>query len=87
MTKSESQRKHAKLRARERYDIWLEDRDYDALVEQITSNRARHVYTESQRIGHFIVNHEDREMLAVYDRNRKTIATFLPLEALKGYGT
>lgn len=87
MTKAQAQRKHAMKRARERYDVWLTDRDYDALVFQIQQSQAVLVFNESVRVGHFIVTHEGVHMLACYDRNRKTIATFLPYEALKGYGT
>jgi hypothetical protein len=85
LTKAECQRRHAMKRARERYDVHLNIEHYIELVKQIQSSQAPKVFKESNRLGHFLVKHGGTEMIAVYDNQRKTIVTFLPFEALKGY--
>ena len=72
-----SQKKHAIRRCNERLDLQLSDHDYDELVDKIKNNEAVFHSKQSNRISRFKINVKGTETIAVYDKQRKTIVTFL----------
>ena len=78
--KSDSQRKHAKLRALQRYDIDFTRTEHDALVRRIQNGEGQFVERQSHRISVFKIDVQGQTVKVVYDKQRKTIVTFLPLE-------
>lgn len=82
MSKKLNQRKHAKRRAFERFNVSLNRKDLIRMVDAIHKNRAVVVEKQSHRITVFLFpNGWDKVTNAfrvVYDRKRKTIVTLLP---------
>lgn len=74
--------KHAQRRLRERYDVWIDEKDYDSMIADIQKQRAEFLGRESHSRTHWLVRDF---MIAVYDSKRKSIATFLPPEAINNY--
>lgn len=72
-----SQRQHAIRRCNERLGISLSDHDYDLIVKQIQENEAVFHSKQSNRVSRFKVTVQGVETIAVYDKHRKTIVTFL----------
>jgi len=79
MIKLHSQRRHAKRRASERYDLHLNRMDLKQLVTKIQNSDGKFVESLSLRTAVWLLEHEGKPVKVVYDRNRKTIVTFLPL--------
>ena len=77
--KRTAQVRHAKIRAFQRYSVVLYSEEYDELVEAIQKNKAKFIWKESNRLSHWEVVHQGTKMLAVYDKLRKSICTFLPI--------
>lgn len=73
MNKKQSQRIHAKRRAKERYGVELNSKDLKSLVTKIQKGDAEFVRKISLTRSVFIV--DGRKV--VYDKLRKNIATFL----------
>lgn len=73
------QKKHAIKRCGERLGIDLTDRDYDELIKEIQEGKAIHHSKQSNRVSRFKITIQGEEVLAVYDKHRKTIVTFLHL--------
>lgn len=71
---------HAKKRAEQRYGVTLNRHGLRDLVEDIRSGRAQFVERQSNRITLWFVQLGDKTARAVYDKQRGTIVTFLPLE-------
>jgi hypothetical protein len=80
-TKADAQRIHAERRCFERYGAHLTDVMHEALVRQIQRGDAKLLEKQSLRLSLYRVSWEGEPMRVVYDRNRKTLVTFLPLEA------
>lgn len=78
MGKKLAQRKHAKRRALERYDLALNRDDLRAWVKQIQEGQARKLEQQSLRVGKYVITHQGQEVVVIYDRHRKTIVTCLP---------
>ena len=77
-----NQRIHAKKRALERYDLELTRTDMEAMVKQIMDNEVDTFYRSStNRNTLHKVTWEGRTLIVVYDKDRKTIVTFLPEDA------
>lgn len=74
--------KHAIKRARERYGLWLTTNELKILSEQVKTNRALHLKTESRTRTHWLV--EDK-YIVVYNKNLQAITTFLPPECIYNY--
>ena len=72
-----SQKKHALRRCAERLGINLTDKAYNELVDDISNNRAVFHSKQSNRVSRFKVTIDGTEVIAVYDKHRKTIVTFL----------
>lgn len=80
-TKTEAQNKHAKQRAMERYGIDLNRHKREQIIRMIQNGQAECVRKQSLRVSIFSVQFEDKEVIVVYDKQRKTLASFLPIEA------
>ncbi len=76
-TKRYYQYRHARRRARTRYGVDLTDRDLDEMISEIQAGQAEHVEKQSNRVSVFIVRDKFK---VVYDKVRKSIATFLPMD-------
>lgn len=79
--KTEAQNKHAKQRALERYGIDLTRHKRQEIINKIQNGIAVLVRKQSHRVSIFSVKFEGQEVIVVYDRQRKTLASFLPIEA------
>lgn len=75
--KADCQRIHATKRAKERFDLDLNSKDYDQLVNMIQKGKAKFLRKQSNRVSLFNVNFKEQDMDIVYDKNRKTVVTFL----------
>lgn len=79
--KAHAQNMHAKKRALERYGIDLNRHKRQEIINKIQDGIAILVRKQSHRIFIFSLKFEGQEVVVVYDRLRKTLASFLPLEA------
>lgn len=79
--KAEAQNRHAKRRALERYGIDLNRHKRQEIINKIHNGIAVLVRKQSHRVSIFSVKFEGQEVIVVYDKQRKTLASFLPLEA------
>lgn len=78
MSKREAQLRHAANRALERYGLYLQRADIQWIVDEIQAGRGASV-RQTNRTS--VVNLQYRDgprMRVVYDRQRKTIVSFLP---------
>jgi hypothetical protein len=80
ISKREAQKKHARRRAAERFDVFLTKEAEREIIEKIQSGRATFIKKESNRISLFGVIFAGKETVVVYDRSRKTIVTLMPRE-------
>lgn len=80
-TKTKCQIKHAKRRAAERYDLELTEQDLHKLIRSIQSGEGQLIRRQSHRVSIWSVICQTKECVVVYDKMRKNIASFLPLEA------
>lgn len=81
MSKVRHQKRHTKMRAAQRYDVWLSSDDVKSLVAQIQNGKAEFVDRQSNRVTLWIVEHQGTKIRVVYDKQRKSIVTCLPLSA------
>lgn len=79
-TKEDCQVRHAKLRALERYDIRLTDHEYKNLCHMIQIGSSKIIEKQSNRATVHLIEWNNIKMKVVYDKERKTIVTFLPME-------
>ncbi len=80
-TKSVSQEIHAKDRALTRFNIHLSSEDYIDIIKDIQAGKTTCVEKQSNRISlHYVTLPDGQEVIAVYDKTRKTIVTFMPEE-------
>lgn len=79
--KAHFQKIHAKRRALERYGFDLNNEKYNQIVRLIQRGEANFVRRQSLRVSIFSLFFEDKECVVVYDRFRKSLASFLPIEA------
>ena len=78
--KAQAQRIHAKKRALERYDLDLNREKLEEIVKRIQSGVGiRMVLRQSLRISHYEMTVQEKLVRVVYDRQRKTVVTFLPV--------
>ena len=78
-----NQRIHAKKRAFERYGLTLNRNDLQDIVNNI--HKAKLLSKTSNRVKVFEVLVKGVSCVVVYDRNRKSIATFLPLDCWENH--
>lgn len=81
ISKAIAQKHHAQKRARERYGIELNHNRYSQIIYDIQNDNAKFIRRQSHRVSIFSIEIEGKECVVVYDRLRKTLASFLPLEA------
>jgi hypothetical protein len=75
-------RQHARIRLRERYGIIATGKTIDALELQIRQHRAYFIRGDRIGTGEWSVRAADGWLPIVYDRERQTIVTILPANAL-----
>ncbi|HEV8658922.1 MAG TPA: hypothetical protein VGS96_09840 [Thermoanaerobaculia bacterium] len=85
--KARSQSRHAKRRALERYDLFLTDQDLTHMADAIRKStgkteEATFVLRQSLRVSLWDVLVKGKVCRVVYDRQRRTIVSFLPEGAL-----
>jgi hypothetical protein len=64
----------------ERFDIDVGNRTTEAMVRDIQTGKATFIRHQSLRITVWRVKCQERVCAAVYDKERKTIVTVIPLE-------
>lgn len=77
-TKSSQQVGHAKRRSRERHGISLSDHDYQEIIKKIQNGESEFLEKQTIRVSVHRVEYKDEMFIAVYDKHRKSISTFLP---------
>lgn len=87
MKKEKSQKIHARKRGMQRYGLQIGPKTYDQLCNRIQNKGPEVVFLlkESNRVSHFAIKHDGDWLPVVYDKERGTIVTFLPKEALEQY--
>lgn len=82
LTKTTAQRKHAKKRAEERFGVTLNRDDLRNVASEIRANKCKFHKTISNRVTAWIVRLPGaaEDSIALYDKNRKNVITFLPLD-------
>jgi hypothetical protein len=83
MGKKECQRSHFKRRLFERYEITVNDGEYDFLVSKVKKNDKEMVHflmKQSNRITINVIEFKGKRIVAVYDKLRKALCTCLPPE-------
>jgi predicted NUDIX family NTP pyrophosphohydrolase len=82
MTKAESQFKHAKRRAYERYGIFVDKPFIRNIVRLIQNGNATLITKQSRRVTIWDVVLEGNTYRVIYDNRTKNIATFLPINSV-----
>lgn len=80
--KSKSQKTHALNRAKQRVGWGTSQQEIDDCIRQIISGEAKFYERQSNRVTKWWVTIDGKEVIAVYDKNRKTIVTFITKEML-----
>jgi len=76
--KQHTQKKHALRRAKERYGFIINDSLYDQFCAWIRDGKSRLIKKQTHRVSVHEIKHNGNKIIAVYDKQRKSIATFLP---------
>ena len=84
--KSKAQRAHAIRRARERYGIDLNRDQYTALCASLRKGAGIFLGRQSNRLTVWRLVVAERACNVVYDKQRGTIVTFLPLDITNAHG-
>lgn len=66
------------MRSIERYGFFI---NIDQAIQDIQEGNAKFIYKTSNRVSIFIVHQNKTDLKVVYDKQRKMIATVLPLES------
>ena len=77
MSKAKAQRNHAKKRSVERFGAAIGDTGLAKIVAQIQNGQAKFVERQSLRISVWEIDYHGQRCNVVYDKQRKTIVTFL----------
>jgi hypothetical protein len=85
--KIHAERIHAKRRALERYNLGLNREQLNELTQMIQQGKSRFLEKQSLRVSIHELQAFDRTLYVVYDKNRKTIITFLPLQYIENLET
>lgn len=78
----EDQYRHARNRAVERYGLSLTKELYQEMISEIQRGKASFLFKESNTRTHWLVKDQ---FIVVYDRARRSIATFLPPDNIHAY--
>lgn len=81
-TKASSQRAHTIKRLEERFNIEINNNDYNELCFICRRGQGKFISRQSQRVTRWLVNFKKQEFIAVYDKTRGTVVTVLPKEYL-----
>lgn len=76
--KAKAQRRHARVRAMERYGMELGPATRGRIIDAIRTGRSSMVERQTLRVSVHDVTIDERIVRVVYDRRRKEIVTFLP---------
>lgn len=76
-SKAKSQKRHARRRAEERFSVQLSEQVVAQLIRQIRKGESEPVFRQSNRVVHHRVSLGEEKVIAVYDKLRGTIVTFL----------
>lgn len=79
-SKKKSQFRHACRRASLRFGIEITQNDISEIVRMIDQGDGRHLHKQSNRVSHWLIKYREIEFIAVYDKHRKMIVTFLEIE-------
>lgn len=79
-SKKLNQRIHAKKRALERFDLDLNRDDLNKIKYLIQNKKTLMLERSSLRVTIHRVDYKGKRMRVVYDKLRKNIVTFLPME-------
>lgn len=77
-TKQNTQIRHAKMRALERFGFELNNHDYNYLCNEIKNGNSKILHKQSNRVTIHSIFWKSVEMTVVYDKLRNTIVSFLP---------
>ena len=85
--KKKMQKFHAMRRGEQRYGLSMNTEMYNGMVKLITegSHRVFHMEKQSNRVSICAVHYENQWIAVAYDKERKSIASILPREALIPY--
>ncbi len=83
-SKKQNQIRHALYRAAERFGLTLTPADLDDIRGAICKGKATFVGRTSLRVSIWDIKVRGTPCRVVYDRNHKTIVTFLPPEGTEG---
>jgi len=87
-SKKKSERLHARRRARERYGIEVGNHTRRKIIQAIQGGRSKAVRrTSTNKTVHDVTLDDGFTVRVVYDKERKEIVTFLPLEKGDQHGT
>ena len=80
ISKLKAERLHAKRRYKERFNISLSRKQLNDIISNIQNGKdAIFLCKQSNNFSKWIVNVKGNKAIAVYDKNRKQIVTFLKL--------
>ncbi|HLD91480.1 MAG TPA: hypothetical protein VI911_10830 [Patescibacteria group bacterium] len=77
-SKYKTQIRHAKQRALERFDLQLNNDDYQKICKIIQTGKSKIIDKQSNRVSIHEVTWASKTMTVVYDKSRNTIVSFLP---------
>jgi len=80
MSKTKALVRHAKIRARERYGISLDENKMRSIVRKIQMGHATFLKKQSNRVSIYLIEVDGQMMRVVYDKLRKVLVTCLPME-------
>lgn len=79
-TKKQNQRFHARIRAEERYGITYNKYVRAQILKLIADGKTIIIKKQSNRLSIREVTLEEKQIVFVYDKERKEVVTFLPPE-------
>lgn len=80
MSKTKSQKRHARLRAAERFGVGLTNQVHRDLVQEIQARKAQFVYKHSNRVTVWELEFAGQQAVVAYDKSRKTVVTLIPAD-------
>ena len=82
-SKFQNEKSHAKTRFKERYNKDLNSGDYNECIQKIQNNQAEFLRRQCNRVTIWRLKVAGQTAIAVYDKNRHAIVTFLTEEMVK----
>ncbi|MGH6648456.1 hypothetical protein [Aquabacterium sp.] len=75
---SHAERSHTRLRLLERYELQATSAEIFEMAKLIAHGHATLVARQSRHVGHWRLAYKGRQLLLVFDRQRRSIITALP---------